>query len=483
MVRTNWSEAAPKVLWRKPIGQGFSSITTGGGRLFTQSKRARNVVDRELCLALNAATGEEIWRVDVGVAQYTDLAGYSEQNEDGPRSTPTVDGNFVYVLNSYLKLYCLRADTGAEVWSRDFKAELGSQVIAWQNAASPLIVGDLILLNANAGSQRLLAVRKSDGGTAWRVAGGIITHSTPTYAVIHDVPQVIFLTLSGLTSVVPETGVTLWQLPFSPSATSTASSPIVSGNLVHASAAYASGTWVARVSKNGNAFTATPVAGANPRRGNDYFSHWATPVAHEGFIYTVPSQSSSQAKLACFDPVTGTNRWAQSAVGSARIGFGSVIKAKNALIVLTEDGELVLVDPNPSAYSQLGKLKVLTRLCWNHVALANGRIYARNSAANSEIIAVDVAPPLPPLPALAVTAGRLTDGTGLQLEVRAAEGGNLEADHGQQLEIISSPDVTAPSGEWTLEAYPWIPRDGGLVVEIPLLDQPAQFLQVRAKTQ
>jgi hypothetical protein len=144
---------------------------------------------------------------------------------------------------------------------------------------------------------------------------------------------------------------------------------------------------------------------------------------------------------------------------------------------------LVLVQPNPKVYTETGRFKVLTRLCWNRPTLANGRIYARNSAANSEIIAVDVAPPLPPLPALAVTAGRLTDGTGLQLEVRAAEGGNLEADHGQQLEIISSPDVTAPSGEWTLEAYPWIPRDGGLVVEIPLLDQPAQFLQVRAKTQ
>lgn len=481
-VRTNWAELPPRTVWRKPIGQGFSGITTGGGRIYTQAKRARNVVDRELCLALNADTGEEIWRVDVGAAQYTDLAGYNEQNEDGPRSTPTLDGEFVYVFNSYLKLFCLRADTGQEVWSRDFRAELSSQVIAWQNAASPLIVGDLIFLNVNAGSQRLLAVNKVTGQTVWRVAGGIMTHATPIFATIADVPQVIFLTLSGLASLDPLTGATLWQLPFSPSATSTASSPVVAGDYVHASSAYAYGTWVARLTRNGNSFTATAVPGTNPRKGNDYFCHWATPVHHEGLIYTIPSPTPSQAKLACFDPVGGTNRWSQAVVGSANIGFGSIIKAQNALIVFTEDGELVLVQPNPKAYTPIAKYKVLSRLCWNHVTLANGRIYARNSAANSEIVALDVAPPLPPIPALAVTASRPSSGNVLTLEVRAVDGGSLESGHAQQLEIATSPDLTRPATEWTVANYPWLAREGQLFAEIPLLDQPAQFVQVREKT-
>ena len=112
--------------------------------------------------------------------------------------------------------------------------------------------------------------------------------------------------------------------------------------------------------------------------------------------------------------------------------------------------------------------------------MANGRLYARNSTTNSEIVALDVAPPLPPVPALAVTAGRVIAG-GLRLEVRAAEGGLLDGGFAQRLEIVSSADPTKPSSEWTIAAYPWVPRDGALTVEIPLLDQPAQFLRVREK--
>jgi outer membrane protein assembly factor BamB len=441
-IRTNWAASPPKVLWRKPIGPGFSSIVTGNGRLFTQSKKAPNAVDRELCVALDAITGATLWQVDVGLAQYTDLAGYDERI-DGPRSTPSVDGDFVYVLNAYLKLYCLRAATGAEVWSRDFKAELGSQIIEWQNTASPLIVGDLILLNMNAGTKKLIAVRKSDGATVWRAENVGMTHATPILATVEDIPQVIFLTLSGLVSVVPETGIVLWRIAFSPSSISTAASPTVAGNSVQASAAYGSGSWLARLSRTDSGFSATTVSGF-PRRGNDYQYHWSTPVTEGGYIYSVAGGSSGQAKLACFDPVGGTNRWTQMTVGSGRIGLGSIIRSANCLIVMTESGELALVRPNPAAFQLIGKLKVLTDLCWNRSTLANGRLYVRNSSLTSEILAIDVAPPIPPLAPVQVSAERDLNGT-LRLEVLTVDGTPLEAAHGQRLELVFATEVTSRS--------------------------------------
>lgn len=480
-IRTNWSEVPPRVLWRKAIGPGFSSITTGGGRLFTQAKSAAVVSGaREICRAFDAETGNNLWQVDVGSTQYTDLSGYDDRI-DGPRSTPTVDGDFVYVLNSYLKLFCLRAATGAEVWSRDLRTELGSQIIAWQNAASPLIVGDLIFLNSNAGTQKLMALRKSDGGTVWRAENGTMTHATPTYAVIEGVPQIIFLTLSGLVSMVPETGGTLWKLPFGPSSTSTASSPVVSGNYVHATAAYGSGTWVARVVKSGDGFRAT--TNQVNRRGVDYQCHWSTGVEHDGFVYSIPSPSSGQAKLACFDPIGVTNRWAQSTVGSGPIGFGSVIKAANTLVVMTENGELVLVEPNPKAFRQIASFKAFSQpqqLCWNRSTIANGRIYARNSALSSEILALDVAPPLPPVPVIAASA-ELVSGAGLRLQVRAEDGSALSSLHAQQLEVATTTDLTKSRGEWTVASAAWTVVNGFLILELPLSDLPQQFLLVRQK--
>src|SRR6185295_9805491 len=103
-------------------------------------------------------------------------------------------------------------------------------------------------------------VRKSDGGTAWNSQSDGLTHATPIFARLSDVPQVIFLTKSGLVSVVPDSGSVLWRLPFTPSSTSTAASPSVSGEYVHGSSAYVYGTWVARANCNGSWFSATQAA-------------------------------------------------------------------------------------------------------------------------------------------------------------------------------------------------------------------------------
>src|SRR5688572_6557190 len=119
-VRTNWSEQPPREVWRKPIGQGFSSMAISAGRVFTLVKRSVSGADREFSVALDTTNGQELWATDVDVAQYTNLSGYDD-GMDGPRSTPTIEGDRVYVFTSQLKLYALDAATGAVVWRRDFR--------------------------------------------------------------------------------------------------------------------------------------------------------------------------------------------------------------------------------------------------------------------------------------------------------------------------------------------------------------------------
>ncbi len=475
-IRTNWTAEAPKVLWRQSIGPGWSSIAVANGRLFTQERRQTGSGSREFCVALDAATGTELWAQDLDLADYSDIS-QTDSRADGPRSTPTVDGDFVYVYTSQLKLYCLRVADGTTVWRRDFQEELGSGNIPWENAASPLLVGELIYLNSNGGSGHLMALNKTDGTTVWSNLTDTLTHATPIYATIHGVGQVVFLTRSGLVSVKPDTGALLWRLSFSPSSTSTAASPAVAGEFVYASAAYGSGTWIARVAKNDTTFSATQLI---RQQGTSYQAHWSTPVVHDGFFYAVPAPNTGQGRLACLEAANGINRWAQTVVGSAGISYGSVIKAANSLIVLTEAGELVLVEPNPSAYTEIDRFQVLSRYCWNRPVLANGRIYARNSAASSEIIALDVSVAAAALPPLSIAASKGDDAT-LDLLVQSTTGVPLNAEHANRVELIYSGDVLAALTNWTKLDEPFTATNQALRTRVPLLPEQMRFLKIRVK--
>lgn len=472
-IRTNWSAQPPRQVWRRPVGPGWSSMTISSGRLFTQERRQ----DREFCVALAADTGQSLWATDIDAADYTNLSGYDDRI-DGPRSTPTVENGRVYVFSSQLKLYALNATNGTVLWRRDFRAEFDSDLIAWENAASPLIVGDLIFVNGNASGRRLMALRKADGVTVWSGQNDGMTHASPVLGRIDGVPQVVFLTAAGLVSVVPETGAVLWRLPFTPSATSTAASPSFGSNYVHASAAYASGTWLARVTRNGAGFTATQAA---RQQGNAYQLHWATPVYHEGFFYCVPAPSSGQGRLTCFDIAGGTNRWSRAAVGAGNIGYGTVMKAANTLAVLTEEGEIVLVQPNPAAYTETARFKALNLYSWNHMALANGRLYARNSSLNSEIVALDVADALSPLPAMKLAAERIPDTTNLRITARALDGFSLDSSHAQRIELTSSFALSLPPAQWTAIPVSFAVNAGALVAELPLGSEAARFLRLRER--
>jgi outer membrane protein assembly factor BamB len=250
----------------------------------------------------------------------------------------------------------------------------------------------------------------------------------------------------------------------------------VAGEFVYASAAYGSGTWIARVAKNGNTFSASELA---HQRGTSYQAHWSTPVAHEGFFYTVPAPNTGQGRLGCLEAATGINRWAQTVVGSAGISYGSVIKAANTLIVLTEAGELVLVETNPLAYTETARLKILNLYCWNRPVLSNGRIYARNSAVNSEILALDVSLPAVALPPLSITAST-ADGA-VDLLVQSTTGAPLNSDHANRVELIYSSDVQAPMINWIKLDETLTATEQGLRSRVPLLPDRARFIRVREK--
>jgi len=438
-INKQWSGSITNPVWLVPVTNGPCSLTISGGRVFTQIRRTIDDIDKEVCVGLSATDGSELWSTTVDDAIYDGGVGF----DDGPRSTPSIDGGFVYVLSSYLNLYRLNATNGAIIWQQDLKTVYGSTVIGWQNAASPLIENGLIYLNANCGVSTLLALHTSDGSLAWRSQDEAMTHSTPILATIDAVRQVIFATQTGLVSLNPQSGNLLWKsnYPFNYS-TSLAASPVVHSNMVFITGAHAynMGTLVAQVALTNNAWTATRLWYTN-----NPASHWMTPVAYQGYLYGLFGiqffDATPATQLKCIDMRTGQVKWSVD-----NFGHGGIMLVDNQLVVLTEIGDLVLVKPDPNVYTELGRFQAIpdyfgdTNKCWNSPAITDGRVYVRST---SFLACYDLS-----MPNLKLDPPQLASANKFHLTARTANGSPIDSNRFAGIEFRTSTNPALPLAQW-----------------------------------
>lgn len=380
----SWPANGPRELWKVPLNAGFSSFAVGSGKAFTLVTRAVNGADQEVCLALDAATGKEIWAVALGIAKY-DKGGNSgapdNNGGDGPRSTPSFDDGRVYTLSGRLVLKCLDAENGKAIWTKDLVAENQGRVITWENAASPMIDGDLIYVVGGGAEESLLAIDKKDGHVVWKGESDSMTHSTPVAATILGERQVIFFTQKGLVSAAAKTGKVLWRYPFRYS-TSTAMSPIVSGDIVYCSAGYGVGAGACKITKTGDGFEATRLW-FEP--ANVLNNHWSTPVCQDGYLYGLFGfKEFARAPLKCVEIATGKVLWSKPGFGP-----GGCLLVDGHVLVLSDAGDLVLVKATPSDYQEVARAHAVTGKCWSAPALSDGHIFARST---KEGACLDVSP-------------------------------------------------------------------------------------------
>jgi outer membrane protein assembly factor BamB len=371
---SKWPESGPKLLWKAPLKAGFSSITEAGGIAATLVNRAHEGAPHEYLVALNGETGKELWAKPLSVAKYDDGGDSGADNNkggDGARTTPSFDGGLVYALDAKLNLYCFEAKTGAEKWRREISKDHKAQSIRWQNAASPLIHGDLIYLAAGGAGQSLLAINKADGKTVWKGEDDEITHATPTFGTIHGQPQVIFFTQKGLVSCEPKTGKVLWRRDFQFNV-STAASPIIAGDIVYCSAGYTVGAGAAKIEKNGDIWKATEIWRS---KGNKLANHWSTPVLKDGKLYGMfQFKEYGSGALKCVDVATGNELWSQ-----ANFGPGNVTLVGDKLLALSDAGQIVLIEATPRKYTELARFQAVGGKCWSTPSISDGRIYVRST--------------------------------------------------------------------------------------------------------
>jgi outer membrane protein assembly factor BamB len=371
---SDWKRVRFKKLWTTDTPTGFSSFAVAGAKAFTVVSGEDEGNPCEMLVCLDAKTGKEAWQKPLTIiAKYDgggDAGESSNKGGDGPRSTPVVDGGKVYAIDANLGVHCFDAATGDIVWQHDVMKENSGVNIKWQNAAAPLIDGDVLMLAGGGSGQALIGLDKTTGKVLWKGEDDKMTHATPIIADILGVHQAIFFTQEGLVAVDPATGKVLWRGEH-PYKVSTAASPVVFEDMVYCSAGYGVGAAAFKISKSGSGLSAERIW----RRENECFNHWSTPVVKDGYLYGMFSfKEYGKGPLACVDIRTGKDMWAEEGFGP-----GQVIMAGDKLIALSDKGEVVVVETNPEEYVELKRDDVLDGKVWSYPVLAYDHLFARST--------------------------------------------------------------------------------------------------------
>jgi outer membrane protein assembly factor BamB len=351
-----WPKSGPPLVWRAAgLGNGYSSFSSSGGRLYTLGARAGT----EYVVALDRATGRKIWETANG-------RRYENDRGDGPRSTPTVDGDRLYVLGGSGDLTGLDAATGRKLWSINIVDKFGGANPYWGYSESPLVVGDRILVNAGGRRAGIAAVSKADGSTLWQQHSDGAGYSSPMLMRTGSLNQVIFFTESRALAVDPRDGRLLWSYNRANNGTANIATPVVRGTRVFLSSDYGTGGALLEVRAAGNIATANEVYFTRDMR-----NHHSSSVLVGEHLYGFNSSILTALR---FD--NGQIAWRDRSVGK-----GSLAVADNRLYLYSENGVVGLADAAPDAYRERGRFTIPQQSglpTWSHPVITGGLLVIRD---------------------------------------------------------------------------------------------------------
>ncbi len=368
---TDWQARPPKLLWKQPIGAGWSGFSIVGGAAFTLEQRG----EQELITCYDIATGELLWADAIVARHSNDIGG------DGPGSTPTVLDGRVYVLGGTGVLRCLDGASGRRIWMRDVLADVGTKyeidrtAIPWGRAASPLVVDDLVIVPGGGPPSEekktsLVAYHKRTGDKVWEGGAEQVSYSSPSLATYGGVRQVIIVNEDTISSHEPATGRELWQTKWDGSSSTSASAPQtiqVSDDRLFVSKGYSVGgaaLFEVRLSTDGTWQVSKLYHNRRVLK-----TKLNNVVTKDGFAYGL-----SDGLLQCVEIATGEQRWEGN-----DYGHGQVLRVGNLLLVMQEQGAVALVAMQPEAFQELARFQAIEGKTWNNPALAGKLLLVRNA--------------------------------------------------------------------------------------------------------
>ncbi len=349
-----WSKSGPDLLWKKDLGSGFSEIIISDNVFYTMiSDKSEEKTGSEYMAAFDAKSGTEFWRTKVD-SIFIDVDDWG----NGPRSTPTYDKENIYCLSSFGKLYSISRKNGKINWTVDFVAEFNSVVPRWGFSTSPMLINNTLIMEVGgADSKAFMAFDPKNGKVIWEKANGNSTYSSPVLFTIENEAQILFAN-SGFLHSFNTKGDTLWTYKL-PLRTPTAAPVLIDNNKIFLSALGAVGFVIIEIKDN----KATEVLQGSTMK-NDYSSS----CYFDGYIY-----GFNTATLQCISPETGEKLWTKRGFGK-----GCLILIDGKLLVLSDQGKLVLVEATPDAYNEISIFQAVEGKSWTAPSFNKGRIFIRN---------------------------------------------------------------------------------------------------------
>jgi len=354
---TKWPADGPKQLWKANVGTGFASFAVANGKVYTLGNDKK---DTDTVYCFDAEKGTEIWKKSYPCK--LDPKYYA----GGPSATPAVDGKFVYSMSKDGEVLCFDAEKGDIVWDKKFAEDLGAVRPDWGFGGSPLIDGDLLVLNIGSFG---LAVEKATGKVKWYSGKEKAGYATPVPYDANGKHAAIIFTAPGAVGVDLADGKELWRFAWPTQYGVNAADPILSGDKVFVASGYDTGSGLFKI----EGAKATEVWKSKVMR-----THMSGGVLIGEYVY-----GFDDTILKCVTLADGTEKWKADGFGK-----GSLIAADGKLLVLGDKGILAVVAADPAGYKEIAKAQVLGGLCWATPVLANGRVYCRNSDGN--VVCLDV---------------------------------------------------------------------------------------------
>ncbi len=363
--------AAPKTLWHIPVGNGVASPVIAGSRLVYLD----NQEEKETVHVLDAADAREIWRCAL------DEVHSDKQSVPGPRCTPVIDGDRVYVQSCRGELKCLAIADGREIWHTNYVKDFGAVYIGEKgkavgasrhgNAGSPIIDGDHLIACVGGKGASVVCFDKLTGKVLWKSQDQTPGYAAPFIATLAGVRQVICFTAEGVMALNVVDGALLWSTPVKTGLGRHVTTPVVVGDRV-AVASFTAGLIGLKVSTG----DAPQLKVEQEWVSKDCAINFSSPVAVGHYLFG-PGTSKN---LFCADIETGKRQWSQPGyftTGGGQVHAGAMVLGHNVL-VLTNEGELVLFAADPQAFHEISKAQVCGAN-WCNPAYADGNLYLRDA--------------------------------------------------------------------------------------------------------
>ena len=364
LLRT-WPDGGPEVLWETELGQGYSSPAIYDGKVYFNDYDEATFEFLVRCLTLDE--GKELWR-------------FKEKRRVRPnhgitRSVPATDGKYVFSLDPKAVLHALDAETGKEIWRKNFVQDYGSKIPPWYNGQNPLIEDDKVLVAPVGTSALIVALDKATGKEIWTTPnpeGWLLSHSSLMPAKLGGVDQYLFSVLQGTVGISAADGKLLWHFPFKFNISVSPSPLAIDDERVYVTAAYDSGGAMFRVKRDGDKFTTEEIFG---HASNTWNSEVQTPILFKAHMFAVGKKK--RGLFTCLD-YDGKQVW--SSDGKAYFGLGSFILADGMWFILEgKTGMLRLLEASTEGYKELASAQILGgHDVWGPPALSDGKLVIRD---------------------------------------------------------------------------------------------------------